>query len=110
MKTLRFGIALTVVNLVLLVFLLADLHPLSAQDAVPVLRGRALQIVDAQGRVRAEIAVFPPERIGGKVYPETVLFRMADQQKAPRVKLTVSEDGAALGLSDKNGKTQVIRP
>ena len=107
---LRFGLALTVVNLVLLIVLLAEMHPLAAQDVAPVLRGRALQIIDDQGRVRAEILVHGPERVGGKLYPETVLFRMADQKRAPRVKLTVSEEGAALGLSNKNGQTQVIRP
>jgi hypothetical protein len=66
----------------------------------PLLRGRGLEIVDAQGRVRAEILVHGPETVGGKTYPETVLFRMATAQRAPLMKLTVSEEGSALGLSD----------
>ena len=111
MKMMRLGVALTVVNLILLVFLLAELNPLRAQQGVaPVLRGRALQIVDAQGRVRAEIVVYEPTKIGGKTYPETVVLRLSDEHLAPRVKLTASEEGAALGLSGKGGRQQVIRP
>lgn len=100
MKTQRLAIGLTVINLVLLVFLLAQIRRAGAQDIAPVLRGRALQIVDAQGRVRAEILVHGPETVNSKTYPETVLFRMADPKSGPVVKLTASEKGSALGLSD----------
>ena len=41
-----------------------------------------------------------PETVNGKVYPETVLFRMADPKSGPVVKLTASAKGSALGLSD----------
>ena len=100
MKTQRVAIALTAVNLVLLVFLLAQNYRASASDVAPVLRGRALEIVDDQNRVRAEILTHGPETVNGKIYPETVLFRMATEDRAPLVKLTVSKDGSALGLSD----------
>jgi hypothetical protein len=100
MKTQRVAIGLTVVNLGLLIFLLSQISHSSAQDVAPLLRGRGLEIVDAQGRVRAEILVHGPETVGGKTYPETVLFRMATAQRAPLMKLTVSEEGSALGLSD----------
>jgi len=54
MKTPRSLIALTLVNLALLVFtIVQQLRPAFAQGESPVLRGRALEIVDAQGRVRA---------------------------------------------------------
>jgi hypothetical protein len=100
MKTQRVAIVLTVVNLGLLIFLLAQIRHADAQDVAPVLRGRALEIVDAQGQVRAQILVHGPETVNGKTYPETVLFRMATAQRAPLMKLTVSEEGSALGLSD----------
>ena len=100
MKTQRVAIALTVLNLGLLIFLLAQIRYANAQDVAPVLRGRALEIVDAQGQVRAQILVHGPETVNGKTYPETVLFRMATAQRAPLMKLTVSEEGSALGLSD----------
>ena len=100
MKTQRVAIGLTVINLVLLIFLVAQLYRVSAREVAPVLRGRALQIVDDQDRIRAEILVHGPETVNGKTYPETVLFRMATPQRAPLMKLTVSENGSALGLSD----------
>ena len=100
MKTQRVAIGLSVVNLTLLIFLLAQIRYAGAQNVVPVLRGRGLEIIDAQGQVRAEILVHGPETVNGKTYPETVLFRMATAQRAPLMKLTVSEDGSALGLSD----------
>jgi hypothetical protein len=131
-KTQRLAIGLTVVNLILLVFLLAQFRHAGAQDVAPVLRGRALEIVDAEGRIRAEITVHGPERVGSIVYPDTVLFRMADQNRRPVVKFTASEKGSALGLSDdstgrvelyanrekgnflkvvsKDGREQVIKP
>ena len=100
MKIQRVTIGLTVVNLALLMFLLAQMRYANAQNVAPVLRGRGLEIVDAQGQVRAEILVHGPETVNGKIYPETVLFRMATAQRAPLMKLTVSEEGSALGLSD----------
>lgn len=100
MKIQRVAIALTVINLGLLMFLLAQTYRTQASDVVPVLRGRALQIVDDQDRTRAEILVHGPETVNGKTYPETVLFRMATAQRAPLMKMTVSENGSALGLSD----------
>jgi len=46
MKTHRFVVALTLLNLALLIFTLAQLHPALAQGTAPVLRARALEIVD----------------------------------------------------------------
>lgn len=68
MKIHRLLIALTVVNLGLLMFMLAHIQPTVAQDIVPVLRGRALEIVDDQGRVRASIKVQPAATVNGKTY------------------------------------------
>ncbi|GAC1463113.1 MAG: hypothetical protein PVSMB1_13600 [Gemmatimonadaceae bacterium] len=55
----RFLFAMTVVNFVVLTFVLARIHPVVAQDVAPVLRGRALEAVDKRGRVRASIKVQP---------------------------------------------------
>ena len=100
MKMQRIAIALTVVNLGLLIFLLAQTHRAGASEVAPVLKGRGLQIVDAQDRIRAEILVHGPETVNGKTYPDTVLFRMSTPQRAPSMKLTVSENGSGFGLSD----------
>ena len=108
MKIQRIAIGLTIINLLLFIFLLAQIRRATAQNVLPVLRGRALEIVDSQGRVRAEILVHGPETVGGKLYPETVLFRMADQNRRPVVKFTASENGSALGLSDDSqGRVQL---
>lgn len=109
MKTQRFTIALTIINLGLTVFLLAQLRRVTAeeiapaassQQVAPVLRGSALEIVDAQGRVRASITVEKPVTVNSKRYPETVLLRLSDPKNGPVVKLTATEDGSALGMSD----------
>jgi hypothetical protein len=58
MKIQRLLIVLTLVNLALLIFTLAQMRPAAAQSATPVLRGRALEIVDDHGRVRASSRCF----------------------------------------------------
>ena len=60
MKLSRFLVVLTTVNLAILVFTLVQLRP-QVNEVAPVLRGRALQIVDEQGHVRASIAVLPAQ-------------------------------------------------
>src|SRR5215471_2635988 len=100
MKLQRLTIGLTVINLGLMTFLLAQIRHTQAQDVAPLLRARALQIVDAQGRTRAEILVHGPETVNSKTYPEAVLFRMSDPKSGPVVKMTATQDGAAVGLSD----------
>src|SRR5262245_20808438 len=98
----RFTLGLTLLNLILLAVLVLSQAStaLGKQSAPGVLRARALEIVDGQGRVRANILVHGPETVNGVTYPETVLFRMSDPQGGPLVKLTVAANGSALGLSD----------
>ena len=98
----RLGVGLALLNAGLLVLLLAgQFRSVSARPEIPpVLRGRALEIVDEQGRVRATILVHGPETVNGIRYPEAVLFRMSDPTSGPVVKLTAAANGSALGLSD----------
>ena len=63
MKLQRVLVALAVVNLGLLLFLLTQLRPVEAQSVAPVLRGRALEIVDRLARLRADRRDGPPSRI-----------------------------------------------
>lgn len=100
MKTHRFGVVLTLMNLVLLVLLMAQNLSARAQNIAPVLRGRALEIVDSSGRVRASITVEPAVTIDSRTYPETVVLRLTDPHSGPLVKITATEAGSALGLSD----------
>ena len=98
----RFAIGLTVLNSILFAFLLlSQTGAARGTQGIPaVLRARSLEIVDEQGRVRAQILVHGPETVNGVRYPETVLFRMADPNGGPLMKMTVAANGSALGLSD----------
>ena len=88
-KLQRLTIILTAFNLILLAFGLVQLRPAVAQEVAPVLRARGLEIVDDQGRVRAEIKVLPAQPTlkmpdGTTGYPETVQLRLT----IPRIVLT----------------------
>ena len=118
MKSQRFLIALTVLNLGLLVFLLAQvevrflgfrvLGSAEVISAGSVLRGRALEITDDEGRTRASIKVYPASVLpDGTTYPETVLLRLINSQGTPNVKLAATEDGSALVLSGESNPTHV---
>ena len=104
----RLGIILTAVNLLLLMVVLVALMQFraaaAAQDAAPVLRGRALQIVDAQGRVRASISVLPASaRPNGETSRETVLLRLITERGRPSVKIAASEQVAGLSFAGPTG-------
>jgi hypothetical protein len=114
MKTQKLLFALTVANAALLMFSLT--HPFghaAAQDVAPVLRGRALEIVDDHGRIRAEIKVLPaqpklkmPDGTAG--YPEAVQLRLFSSQNSHHIKLVTTEDGAGLVLGGEKGYTQLL--
>ena len=61
MKNPRLLVALTVINLGLLAYQVVRPRFVFAQGNAPVLRGRALEIIDEQGKVRAQLQVFPPD-------------------------------------------------
>ena len=99
MKVQRLLIVLTLVNLVLLIFMLAQMRPAAAQGVAPVLRGRALEIVDERGRVRASIQVLPAStQKNGELSAETVLLRLMTEKGRPSVKIGSSEQSAGLAL------------
>ena len=104
MKIQRLLVGLTVVNLIVLLFTLAGIRPVVAQDVSPVLRGRALEIVDDQGRVRASLSVMPAgQSARGDRYPETVLLRLITEQGRPSVKISTSEESAGVSLAGPSG-------
>jgi hypothetical protein len=112
MKTQRLAIALTVLNLVILMSGLLRANFAPTTDAAPVLRGRALEIVDDRGHVRAMIKVFPASPTakmpdGTTGYPETVLLRLINSKGAPNVKIAATEDGSAVSLGGESNPTHV---
>ena len=107
MKTQRLLIALTIANLVLLTFTLASLHATVVQGAqadTSILRGRGLEIVDAQGRVRASLSVLPAgtSKAGDSLH-ETVLLRLITERGRPSVKIGASEQSAGMSLAGPTG-------
>src|SRR5690348_8182074 len=107
-KTQRFAIVLTVINLGLLFCLLAQNHSAVAQSAPavpPVLRGGALEIVDDQGRVRASIKVLEPS---SRLARSTVVLRLIDPNGRPGAKFVASDHGAAVSLVGDSDTTQVL--
>jgi hypothetical protein len=135
----RLLVAITGLNMFLLVLSLSQTRALVAEGEgiAPVLRGRALEIVDDRGRVRASITVLPADPDfkmpdGTRGYPETVLLRLITSKGRPNVKLGASERGAglliggesdptyvqilaegrgtSLKLSNKDGREQLIKP
>jgi len=138
MKLQRTLMLLTAANLVLLGFLLTRGAAVSAQSDASVLRARALEIVDAQGRVRASLGILPATPADaastGQAYPETVILRLMNTRGRPAVKISTSDQGSGLSvtgsaeshetyvsmgssgessqltLRDENGRQQVIKP
>ena len=100
MKMHRLLVLLTLVNLGVLTFTLAAMRPVVAQGVAPVLRGRSLEIVDDQGRVRASLSVLPAGTSAhGDRYPETVLLRLITELGRPSVKISTSEEAAGVSLA-----------
>jgi hypothetical protein len=94
MKPSRFLVVLTTVNLAILLFAAVRVLP-KIDEAAPVLRGRALQIIDELGHVRASISVMPAQtQPNGEIYPETVLLRLITERGRPSVKISASEETA----------------
>jgi hypothetical protein len=105
MKSTKFLLALTAINFFLLIALLARSVGLArAENEAPVLRGRGLQIVDEQGRIRASISILPaaPSQ-DGIVQAETVLLRLITERGRPSVKIGASEQASGLSVAGPSG-------
>jgi len=133
MKIQRLLIVLTVVNLGLMVYLLAQtrtakaktaapaaaqgkakaaegIAPAAAEGVAPVLRGRALEIVDDKGKVRASIAIYPADPSvkmpdGTTGYPETVLLRLINSKGRPNIKIDAQDIGAGVMVGGESDPT-----
>jgi hypothetical protein len=137
MKNQRTLLAITVLNILLLLFSVNRTGAVRTRAVAPVLRGRALEIVDERGRVRASISILPADSTvkmpdGTTGYPETVLLRLITSEGRPNVKIGTGARGAGmliageddptyvqilaegpkttLKLSDRDGRTRILRP
>ena len=137
MKYQRTLLAITIINVLLLLISVHRTGAVGTRDLPPVLRGRGLEIVDERGRVRASITILPADSTvkmpdGTTGYPETVLLRLITSEGRPNVKIGTGAKGAGmliageddptydqihaegprttLKLSDKDGRVRVFRP
>jgi hypothetical protein len=94
MRNQRLPAILTIINFVLLAVLLSQFRPARAQGSPPIVRARALEIVDDRGRVRASITL---EASG--TADESVLLKLtSDPTGGPSVHLQTSRGGSGLRL------------
>src|SRR5712672_2686932 len=112
MTTQKLLIVLTAVNLGLLCYQVIQprLAVASTLNSPGVLRGRALEIVDDRGRIRASIEVLPEDpkvMWKGKPYPETTLLRLMSPDGRPNVKLGASHSGSALVIGGESDPTYI---
>ena len=89
MRNPRIAVLVTALNLVLLVAILVHRAWAGAQTPAPLLRGRALELVDERGQIRARLNVEPDGE---------VVFRLLDDRGTIRVKLGADEEGSGLLL------------
>jgi hypothetical protein len=107
MKAQRIFFGLSLLNLLLLAITVSAMRGLPRQESqqiAPVLRGRALEIVDSQGRVRAALTVLPATTSArGDRSAETVLLRLITERGRPSVKIGSSEESAGLSFAGPTG-------
>jgi hypothetical protein len=95
----RAAVALSVLNLFVLGFLLTRMGTTSAQTEVsPLVRTRAIELVDEGGKVRAQLNV---ESNG------EVIFRLRDREGTIRAKFGADDRGSALLLMDDRTEATV---
>ena len=87
----RVAALIAAMNAGLLLLLFLQDGRASAQAPAPVLRGRALELVDDRGQIRARLNVEP----GG-----AVVLRLLDQEGTIRVKLGADQKGSGLLLAN----------
>ncbi|HEV8354802.1 MAG TPA: hypothetical protein VGR24_11495 [bacterium] len=93
----RLAIALTVINLVVLVLAVTQIRSTLAQGTAQVIRGAALELVDERGVVRARLAVKRPSTV--------VELDLFDKNGINHVKLGAGENGSGLLLTDETTGT-----
>jgi len=123
MNTNRLAVALTAVNLVLLIVLLVQSRSIAEQTVPEVLRVRAFELVDEAGRIRAQLNVEPSGEVVFRLRGQDESIRvklgasadgsglvLIDDRTEPAVQILAQQDGTSLTLTDHSGAKQVIKP
>jgi hypothetical protein len=113
MKIQRIAVGITVLNLILMTIFFAQFRQANAKEQsgfiAPILRGRALEITDSLGRVRASISLQPPVTLDGKQYPETILFRLISAEGKPVVKIAAEGNSGSMSLVNISDEGIIIK-
>jgi hypothetical protein len=88
----------SILNLLLLSFMLVQTPSTAQQSVAPVVRARAIELVDERGKVRAQLNV---ESTG------EVVFRLRDAKGTIRSKFGADETGSGLSLMDDRTEATV---
>jgi hypothetical protein len=91
MRAPRLLVALTGINALFMAVSLTQANRLSAAGDSETVRARLIELVDQQGRVRAQLKVEPDGE---------AVFRLRDAKGEVRVKLGAGTDGSGLVLLD----------
>ena len=123
MKSNRAVVALIIVNLIVLLSVLTDEGSASDQGVAPVLRGRALELVDIHGLTRARINMEPTGEVVLRLFDESGTIRikigaskngsglvLLNDSTEVGVHLLANDNGSSLKLMDKNGRQRLISP
>ena len=104
MKSSGMLIVITLINLAAAAANLLSTRVAAQPDVAPMVRARALQIVDDKGRVRASLEVLPASTSGtAPRSEETVLLRLITERGRPSVKIGASEASAGLSFAGPTG-------
>ena len=105
----RFLIAISALNVACVAFSMSQLpHANAAGGQVSdVVRTRHLEVVDAEGRVRASITVHPANKDvrlpDGTTQEDSVVLRLVNPDGGPGVKLASAQHNVGLALIAKQG-------
>lgn len=123
MKSKHALVVLTVINLTVLLFVLTDEGSASGQSVASVLRGRALELVDIGGQIRARLNVESNGEIVLRLLDESGTIRvkigaskygsglvLLNDSTEVGIHLLAKDTGSSLKLMDKNGRQRLISP
>lgn len=105
-------VLLTGINCILFWKAVSRPVPVRAESIPEAIRARSLEIVDSQGRTRAEIKLLPAPA-SGQEHPadrasETVQFRLFNEDGGPRVKIGVNGETSGMYLGGQSGYVQLL--
>ena len=123
MGTIRLAVALTAANLAILLAGMAHARSSDAEEALPVLRGGALELVDERGRMRARLNVEADGEVVLRLMDDTGTIRvklgagtegsgllLANDATEPGVHMVADAAGSRVRIANKDGRERVIIP